>query len=172
MPKKNYTETDMVEAALFTAARPVTPSEVAKASRLELEEVKASLEELEEDYTSRNGALEVCRIGPKWAMKTREGLEEEVIWLASAEIPEKLLQTVALIAYHQPILQSKLVEMIGTKVYEDIKDLRSLGLVRAKPKSHSLELTVTNLFLEKFGIKARNRDELREMLAARMEQAD
>src|SRR5205823_13580608 len=75
------------------------------------------------------------------------------------------LKTAALIAYHQPLLQSDLFDMIGSKVYEHTKALEDLGLVNRKPSGRSLALTTTRYFAEFFGLKSTDREGIRKLMA-------
>ncbi len=84
---------------------------------------------------------------------------------APPEIAKDLLKTAALIAYHQPILQSDLFDMIGSKVYEHTQALESLNLINKRPSGRSFELTTTRYFVEFFGLKETNREGIRRLLA-------
>src|SRR5206468_467444 len=84
---------------------------------------------------------------------------------APPEIDRDLLKTAALIAYHQPLLQSDLFDMIGSKVYEHTKGLEDLGLINRKPSGRSLALTTTRYFAEFFGLKSTDREGIRRLMA-------
>jgi len=79
-----------------------------------------------------------------------------------------VLKTASLIAYYQPVLQSKMYDLVGNKIYEHVKVLEELGLVKAKPKKKSIELTTTKKFIETFGIDARSREEVKAWLEDRI----
>jgi segregation and condensation protein B len=81
--------------------------------------------------------------------------------LAELKIPKDVLKTVSLIAYYQPVLQSKLSDLLGSKVYAHVRTLEELGLIRTRPKKNSVELTTTKKFIETFGIDARSRGEVK-----------
>ena len=67
------------------------------------------------------------------------------------DIPQRLLPAAALIAYHQPMAQSQLVEMIGQRAYDHVRDLAHLGLVDRRRDGLSRRLTTTRRFAEYFG---------------------
>ena len=71
--------------------------------------------------------------------------------IARTEIPKRLLKTAALIAYHQPMAQNKLVEMVGQVTYEHVSDLRELGLIDKRRDGNTRRLTTTRRFSEYFG---------------------
>ncbi len=159
------TERAIVEAALFSAGRALTPDELARATRLDPDVIKGHLRALAKEYTKRQSAIEVAQIGTKWTMQIRSEFAERARAFAQPEINRDLLKTVALIAYHQPVLQSDLFDMVGSKVYEHTKNLEDLGLIARKPSGRSFALTTTRYFAEFFGLKSTGREEIRRMMA-------
>jgi segregation and condensation protein B len=81
------------------------------------------------------------------------------------EIPIKLVKTLALIAYHQPILQSDLKEMVGDKVYDHIRELHERGLVKKRVHERSHMLLTSERFPEYFGIPSSDREAIKHFLA-------
>ena len=63
----------------------------------------------------RGGALRIVEIGGKWAMEVRPDVAEHLPKDTKTEMPKKLLKAAALIAYHQPMPQSRLVEFLDKK---------------------------------------------------------
>jgi len=158
-------ERGVVEAALFSAGRPVAVEEVAQSTGLPAETVRGHLKALAEAYESHGSAVEVARVGDKWTMQIRQEYTDRAQAFAPPEIEKDLLKTAALIAYHQPILQSDLFDMIGSKVYEHTQALESLNLINKRPSGRSFELTTTRYFVEFFGLKETNREGIRRILA-------
>jgi segregation and condensation protein B len=155
----------IVEAALFSAGKALTPEELARTTRLEPEVIRGHLRALAREYTKRESAIEVAQIGTKWTMQIRSEFAERTRTFASPEIDRDLLKTAALVAYHQPLLQSDLFDMIGSKVYEHTKALEELGLINRKPSGRSLALTTTRYFAEFFGLKSTDREGIRRLMA-------
>lgn len=155
----------VVEAALFSAGKPVSVEEIVALTFLGPDSIKQALKDLQKDYEGRDTVLEVGKAGAKWAMQVKTSAAEPATKFAPPEIPKKLLKTLALIAYHQPMKQSELVDMIGTKVYEHIPELKERGLVKAREEGVTKILTTTALFPEYFGLDAENQDEVRATLA-------
>ncbi len=155
----------IVEAALFSAGKALTPEELARTTRLEPDVIREHLRALSKEYTKRESAIEVAQIGTKWTMQIRSDYSERARAFAPPEIDRDLLKTAALIAYHQPLLQSDLFDMIGSKVYEHTKGLEDLGLINRKPSGRSLALTTTRYFAEFFGLKSTDREGIRRLMA-------
>lgn len=155
----------IVEAALFSAGRPLTLDELANATRLDPGRVREHLRHLAKDYEGRGSSIEIVPIGTKWTMQIRAAYADRARSFAPPEIERDLLKTAALIAYHQPILQSDLFDMVGSRVYEHTQALEGLGLISRKPRSHSFELVTTRYFAEFFGLKATDQDGIRRLMA-------
>jgi chromosome segregation and condensation protein ScpB len=101
-------------------------------------------------------------------MQVRSEYTPAVRSVAAPEVDPRLLRTLALIAYHQPILQSDLQEMLGPKVYEHVRELKALGLISATPKGATKELTTTQKFPEYFGIESAKREDIKKFMADRV----
>ncbi len=157
----------MVEAALYSAGRALTVDDLMRVTGFDEATVKEHLRALAREYKKRESALEVAQIGTRWTMQIRQEYTERARTFAPPEIDRDLLKTAALIAYHQPILQSDLFDMIGEKVYEHTKALEDLKLITRKPSGRSLELTTTRYFAEFFGLKTTNREGIRKIMAER-----
>jgi segregation and condensation protein B len=157
--------THIVEAALFSAGKPLSIEEIATQTNLSPEAVKEACKELSKEYDGRDTVLEVGKAGAKWAMQVRPQASEPATKFAPPEIPSKLLKTLALIAYHQPMKQSELVDMIGTKVYDHVPELVERGLVKAREEGVTKILVTTALFPEYFGLDAEDREQVRATMA-------
>ncbi len=157
----------IVEAALYSAGRALTVEDLVRVTGFDEAVVKERLRALAREYRKRDSALEVTQIGTRWTMQIRREYTERARTFAPPEIDRDLLKTAALIAYHQPILQSDLFDMIGEKVYEHTKALEDLKLIVRRPSGRSLELTTTRYFAEFFGLKSTNREGIRKIMAER-----
>ncbi len=157
----------IVEAALYSAGKALTVEDLVRVTGFDEAVVKEHLRALAREYRKRDSAIEVTAIGTRWTMQIRQEYTERARTFAPPEIDRDLLKTAALIAYHQPILQSDLFDMIGEKVYEHTKALEDLKLITRKPSGRSLELTTTRYFAEFFGLKTTNREGIRKIMAQR-----
>ena len=154
----------IVEAELFSAAKPVTVTDLQTASGLDARTIRAALKKLMDEYNDSERAIEIAKMGPRYAMQVKKDFREPAARLANLKIPKDVLKTASLIAYYQPVLQSKMFDLIGNRIYDDVKQLVELGLVKSKPKRKSVELTTTKKFIETFGIDARSRHEVKAWL--------
>jgi segregation and condensation protein B len=153
-----------VEAALFSAGKALDPTEAAEATGLSRNKALGALDALVEIYKTREGALEVVKLGHKYALQLKTEAVEYGRRLAPQEIPSHLLRTLALIAHEQPMLQTELKYKLGDKVYEHISELVELGMIKRDRKGRTFELNVTSAFMEYFGINAQNQAEMKAYL--------
>jgi len=169
MPSKLDDLVLRVEAVLFAAGKPLNAKEIA--AGLELDDprpVQRAVRTLEQTYANRQSALEVRRVADRFALQLREEYVPAVHAVTPVEMAPRTLKALTLIAYHQPILQSVLVRMIGVVAYEEVQHLRGLGLVRTEAKGSTLELTTTKRFAEYFGISGGKPDAIRRFLEEKL----
>ncbi len=120
------------------------------------------------EYADKDTAIEIAKVSGKYVMQLKDEFTHPAEMLAKMEIPKHYLKTASLIAYHQPIKQSDLVEMIGVKGYEHVKELKSLGVINAKRYGATKILTTTKKFVETFGIDAKKPEEIKKWLVDRI----
>ncbi len=169
MPSKLDDLVLRVEAVLFAAGKPLSVREITTALELDdFRPVQKAVRTLQQTYENRQSALEVRRVGDRYALQLEEKFVPTVHSVTPVEMAPRTLKALTLIAYHQPILQSVLVRMIGEVAYEGVQHLRGLGLVRTEAKGSTLELTTTKRFAEYFGIASTRPEEIRRFLEQKL----
>ena len=168
LPKCAFEPKLLVEGVLFSAGHALQVVEIEQATGLARKDVLRALRRLSTEYRRRNTSIEVAKVGNRWTMQLKEEVTPQARAVAPPEVPGRLLKTLALIAYHQPVRQSELMEMVGPRVYEQVKELADMGLVIAAPKGSTKVLTTTQRFLEYFGIANARRDYIKRFLAERV----
>ncbi|WP_112321987.1 SMC-Scp complex subunit ScpB [Oceanibium sediminis] len=161
----------MVEAILFAAAKPQTLTEIA-ARMPHGSEPEEALVHLTRRYEGRG--VRVVKIGDAWAMRTAPDLG----FLMSRETEEtrKLsraaIETLAIVAYHQPVTRAEIEEIRGVSVSRGTIDLLMeldwirLGRRRMTP-GRPVTFTVTPAFLDHFGLEnAKDLPGIKELRAA------
>ena len=169
MPSKLDDLVFQVEAVLFASGKPLAVKEIADALGLDdYRPVQRAVRTLEQTYGNRQSALEVRRVGDRYALQLQEKYVPTVHSVTPVEMTARTLRALTLIAYHQPVLQSNLVRMIGDVAYEEVQRLRGIGLVHTEPKGSTLELTTTRRFAEYFGIASTRPEEIRRFLEQKL----
>ncbi len=148
----------MLEALLFAATEPLDVASIA--ARLpEGEDIPALLGELQREYENRGVNL-VLRAG-KWLLQTAPDLA----FLLQREVEEErrlsraAVETLAIIAYHQPVTRAEIEEIRGVSVSKGTLDvLMETGWVRLKGRKRSpgrpITYGVTDEFLVHFGLES------------------
>ena len=160
-------EKRLVESVLFSASSPVSINEIKQATNLSKKTVTDMLEELIQDYneTRKNQtSMEVIKAGDKYTMQIKKQYADQSIMVTKPEIDDNLLKTLTLIAFHQPLKQSNLRRMIGTKAYDHVDDLADLKLIHTRKHGATEMLTTSKLFPEYFGIETTNPEEIKTIL--------
>ena len=141
----------IVEALLFCSGRSLSCSELASQSSLDEEQVAQCLDNLRGQYRRRRGnALQIVEVGGRWSMEVDPRLSPYLPAELRGDIPERLQRAAALIAYHQPMMQSDLVSMMGPIAYDYVRSLARLGLVDRRRKGDTRRLQTTRYFAERF----------------------
>ncbi|HTP53469.1 MAG TPA: SMC-Scp complex subunit ScpB [Thermoplasmata archaeon] len=169
MPSKLDDLVLRVEAILFASGKPLSVKEITAALGVsDFRPVQQAVRTLERTYENRQSALEVRRVGDRYALQLQEPYVPAVHSVTPVEMAPRTVKALTLIAYHQPLLQSVLVRMIGDVAYEEVQHLRGIGLVRTEPKGSTLELTTTRRFAEYFGIASTRPEEIRRFLEQKL----
>jgi len=160
----------VIEAALYAADRPLTLAEIKRLLKTPSETyVRKILDSVKVEYGQRSGPLFLAETG-KDTFTLR--LNEEYISKLEGIIPKtKLsrgaLKTLATIAYHQNISQSKLAEKRGNRVYDQVRQLVGIGFVESKPFGRTRMLRTSKKFASYFGFED-DIDKIREEIESRM----
>lgn len=147
-------ELEIIEAALFAAGRAVSLEKLMKITGMPKKYVSLAVKELMEAYSSRGSGLEILDLGDRYVMQVKPEYSELMREIAPKELSAPKLRTLSMIAYHQPLLQSYLIEMRGSGAYDHIKDLIERGFVESVPCGRSRQLSTTPLFADYFGLKS------------------
>jgi segregation and condensation protein B len=151
-------ELRLLEAMLFASAEPL--DEKSLAARLpQGTNVREALVQLQEEYATRG--VNLLRIGGKWTFRTANDLS----WLLSKETVEtrKLsraaIETLAIIAYHQPVTRAEIEELRGVSTSKGSVDvLLETGWIRPRGRRKSpgrpLTYGTSEAFLSHFGLDA------------------
>ncbi len=144
--------TTILEAIVFGAGRSMSTSELSELVGRKNDEVENSLIMLKNTIKRRkDSALQLTNVSGRWILEVRSGLSPYLPESFKADIPQRLLPAAALIAYHQPMSQSQLVDMLGQRAYDHVRDLSQRGLIDRRRDGLTRRLTTTRRFAEYFG---------------------
>jgi len=154
--KKNIKK---IEAALFISARFISVKELVELTDINPLMLKELLAKLKEKYDALDTAIEIIYKEDLWKMDLRHEYFDMINRLATgnAEFSRAEQETLAIIAYKQPVKQSVIIKIRGNKAYEHIKNFLEMGLVRAKKAGHTVDLTLTEGFFDYFHLEKKEK---------------
>jgi segregation and condensation protein B len=151
----------LIEAALFSSARPLTLEELgALDPDVSDAEVKAALEQLREHYDFDGHGVEVVELGGGYQIVTRPALaaalERAQLAQRSPRLTAAMLETLAVISYRQPVGRAEIEEIRGVNGSGVLRSLQERGLIEVVGRSEGLGRPLlygtTPLFLELLGM--------------------
>jgi len=169
----------VIEALLFSAQKPLATKELVAAikgagdtdelmpnefSRAKEAEVAAALEQLKIEYVQQGRAFQLAEKAEGWQLVSDPGYAPWVRQLFPAVKPSRLtppsLETLAIVAYRQPITRADIEAVRGVAVDGVLQSLMERGLVkiagRAEVPGRPLLYETTQFFLEHFGLRDLN----------------
>jgi len=162
-------EKNKVETVLFTTGRFLDIQDISKMCGIGSQGyVKELLIDLKKDYDSKEGALEITEQGSKWKIGIRKNylyLTETL--LTDSELDKPTQETLAVIAYKNPALQSEIIKIRGNKAYGHIKLLQELDFVASEITGRTRQLKLTQKFYDYFDVVA---DQLKSKIDLAVEQ--
>jgi segregation and condensation protein B len=144
-----------IEAAMFLSARFLSLQDLVLLTDINPLMLKELIGKLASKYNQDESAIEIVVKDNMWKMDVRQEYVGMVNKLAtgSAEFTKAEQETLAVIAYKQPVKQSVIVNIRGNKSYEHIKHFIEIGLVMPRRVGHTLELRLSDEFFEYFHLQ-------------------
>lgn len=148
-----------LEALLIVAVEPQSTVELAEATRHPVDEVAARLEKLSEEYAAQERGFALREVAGGWRFYTSEScsgmVERWVLDGQQARLTQAALETLAVIAYRQPVSRARISAVRGVNVDGVLRTLQSRGLIEeagTDPSSQAILFRTTPYFLERMGI--------------------
>ena len=142
----------ILEAILFGSGRSMSLEELSEMLGEPKGVIHVVLSNPRKEMEQREGsALQLTDVSGRWIMEVRPEMSAFLPETFRADIPTRLLPAAALIAYHQPMQQSQLKDMLGQKAYDHVRDLAAMGLIDRRREGLTRRLTTTRRFAEYFG---------------------
>lgn len=151
----------VIEALVFVSDEPLSTKTIAEVLREERETIEAALGELVKEFNSRNSGLQLREVAGGWQFSTRPEYHEHVRAFLKSRPSAKLslasLETLAVIAYKQPVTVPEILEIRGVQSPSAIKTLLDKKLIVAKGRKDTVGRPMmygtSKDFLLQFGLK-------------------
>ncbi|WP_122263061.1 SMC-Scp complex subunit ScpB [Ornithinimicrobium cerasi] len=148
-----------VEAVLMVVDEPVTEESLAEALELAVEDVGRVLDELARDYAESERGFMLRRLGGGWRIYTRPEyasvVERFLLGGQQARLTQAALETLAVIAYRQPVSRARIGAVRGVNVDGVVRTLLARGMVTETgqdPTGGAVLYGTTDLFLQRMGL--------------------
>lgn len=152
-----------LEALLIVADEPMSVVSLATAVNAPVKLVRRALDDLRADYDGSGSGprrgFELREVGGGWRVYVREDLDEVVTDFIGSQAPARLsqaaLETLAVIAYKQPVTRSQVAQIRAVNVDSVVRTLLARGLItemHADPETGAMHYGTTDLLLQKLGI--------------------
>jgi segregation and condensation protein B len=158
----------VIEALIFSSDEPITPSEIIKAikgidgedTQINNDEVDTCVDELNQNYETTNSFFKIAKVAGGFLFSTRPEYAKYLGYLSSEKSKRRLsqaaLETLAIIAYKQPITKPELESIRGVNSDYILNTLLEKNLITITGRSESvgrpLLYGTTNEFLLYFGL--------------------
>ena len=153
----------VLEALLFSASKPLTPNDIRKVLKsLTPAQIKNIVTDLKKDYEKSQKSFEIIEIAGGYEITTRK---EYAPWICRIEMQKKnkqatqsALETLAILAYKQPLTRAEIEELRGVDVSGVLANLVDKGFVKIVGKKEipgrPFIYGTTDKFLEHFGLNS------------------
>jgi segregation and condensation protein B len=124
----------IVESLIFVAGSPLTVKKIAECIDGATEqEIRGAVQSLITDYEGRNSGVRIVNVGGGYQMRTREDMAQWIrkfMGLKPVALSRAALETLAVVAYRQPVMKSEIEKVRGVDVSGTLKGLLEKNLVR------------------------------------------
>ena len=150
-----------LEALLLVIDSPASEDVLASALDQPAERVLAALHRLRDGYTASGRGIDLRQAGEGWRLYTRDVhapfVERLLLDGQRAKLTRAALETLAVVAYRQPVTRSRVAAVRGVNVDGVMRTLLARGLVEeagADPETQGVLYGTTELFLERLGLSS------------------
>lgn len=160
-PQSQTERAAVIEALIYVSDEPLSVKAIADVLKEDKKEIAEAVAALAEEFNSRNGGLQLREVAGGWQFATRPQYHEHVRAFLKTRPSAKLtiasLETLAVIAYRQPVTVPEILEIRGVQSPSSIKTLLDKKLIVAKGRKETVGRPMmygtSKEFLMQFGLK-------------------
>jgi len=144
---------NQIEALLFSSGRAMNIEEISNITNLEKKDIKKGLKELKGHYDSIDSSLMISQEGDLWKFNIKEkyiSLVTKIV--ADTELIKSVLETLSVVAWKSPVMQSEVIKIRTSKAYEHIKQLVDAGFITKEKEGRSYRIRISEKFFEYFDV--------------------
>ena len=160
-PQSQAERAAVIESLIFVSDEPLTAKTIAEVLKEDKEVINEAVTALAQEFNARNGGLQLREVAGGWQFATRPEYHEHVRAFLKTRPSAKLtiasLETLAVIAYRQPVTVPEILEIRGVQSPSAIKTLLDKKLIVAKGRKDTVGRPMmygtSKEFLLQFGLK-------------------
>lgn len=160
---KEISNLKLLEAIFFVSGKFLSMQEIVSLSDLNPLIIRELMGKLKEKYNRDDSAIELVERDNLFKMDVKQEYYFLINKLAggSSEFSKAEQETLAIIAYKQPIKQSVIIKIRGNKAYDHIKKFLQLGLLKSKKEGHTNILSLSDEFYDYFNVSSSGENPLK-----------
>lgn len=150
-----------VEALLFASGEPLPLPKIAQVLEIEVDNARLLLDQLNEDFSSENRGLTIVEVGGGYQLCTKPELAtivERLAHVREAKLSTAAMETIAVVAFKQPVTKQEIEVIRGVKVDKALTTLVERGLVKELGRKDTIGRPIlygtTETFLQCFGLRS------------------
>jgi segregation and condensation protein B len=142
-----------VEAVLFAIADDISLKNLSSLVELSEEETSQALKKLKDSYVKNETSLTLLEREKGWKLSVKPEYLSLVSQLVkNTELDKPLMETLAVIAWKYPVVQSEIVKLRGTGAYEQMKILQDEGFINKIRSGRTYKVNLTEKFFNYFDL--------------------
>jgi segregation and condensation protein B len=145
-----------IEALLFSSGKKMGVAEISRLCRTQPDAVVAELQKLKAVYEQTNSSLMIIDEGDSWKITVREKylpLVQKIV--AETELSRTVMETLAVVAWKSPVLQSDVIRVRTNKAYEHLKELEETGFISRAKHGRTQLIKLTDKFFNYFDLQGK-----------------
>lgn len=158
--QRDASVSDRIECMLFVAGDPVAVAELARVLELSVPQTRATLADMERAYSAAGRGVQLLVTAETAQLTSNPAYADDVRQLLRPDevksVSQSLLETLAVIAYRQPVTRADVERVRGVRCEYAVSQLAKLGLIREVGRKDAVGRPVlfgtTDRFLRQFGI--------------------
>jgi len=145
---------NQLEAILFSVGKKISIEELSRLCKVTNQKIIVSkLQELMHDYEQKESSLMLVSEKDNWKLTIRERHLSLVKNLAiDTELNRPVTETLAMIAFKYPVMQSEIIKIRSNKAYDHIKELEEMQFLEKVRKGRTYQIKLTKKFFEYFDL--------------------
>ena len=145
-----------IESILFSAARKLSIQELIKLTRGTEEDILRCLREQKKELEEKGSSIILIEDSLGWQLTVKDKYISVIKKVVSkTEMPKTIIETLAVIAYKAPVLQSEIIKIRTNKGYDHIRELEKQGFLSREKKGRTKLIRLTPKFYDYFNLDPR-----------------